>query len=120
MASTPAWRSAVRVRPASFIFHRQGLTCSPLKPFRVSSLNGEFVSPEYLINIEPQDEDPILMAMRQEGQQDGHKQPPRPEPQPEPELRRSARIKAKKQDAVPPKVKTPAKSTSRKRAVRKK
>ena len=68
------------------------------------------------------------MALHEEGSQEEHEQPPqpepqfepRPEPQPEPQLRRSARIKAKKQDAVPPKVKTLAKSTSRKRAVRKK
>ena len=65
------------------------------------------------------------MALHEEGRQEEHEQTqpepePRPEPETEPQLRRSARIKAKKQDVVPPKVKTPAKSTSRKRAVRKK
>ena len=104
---------------------------------RVSSLDGESVSPEIPINNEPQDEDPILMASHQEGPQDEHEQPPphpephpehehepqpQPEPQSEPQPRRSARIKAKNklQGAVPPNVKTPAKSTSRKRAARKK
>ncbi len=79
------------------------------------------VSPETPIELEPQDEDSILTAWHQDGGQDGneeheHEQPP---PQPQPQPRRSARIKAM-QDAVPPKVKTPAKSTGRKRAVRKK
>ena len=100
---------------------------------RVSSLDGESVSPEIPINNEPQDEDPIVMASHQEGPQDGHEQTPlhpehehepqpHPEPQSEPQPRRSGRIKAKNklQDAVPPKVKTSAKSTSRKRAARKK
>ena len=100
---------------------------------RVSSLDGESVSPETAIDIEPQDEDSILMASHQEGPQEEHEQPPphpehhpepqpQPEPQSQPQPRRSARIQAKNkpQDAVPPKVKTPAKSTSRKRAVRKK
>ena len=93
---------------------------------RVSSLGGESVSPEPQINNESQDEDSILMPLDEEGRQEEHEQPPqpepRPEPQPQPEPRRSARIKAKNksQDAVPPKVKTFAKSTSRKRAVRKK
>jgi len=80
-------------------------------------------SPEVPIKIEPQDEDSILIAWHQEGIQDENEQPeheqPPPQPQPQPEPRRSARIKAM-QDAVPPKVKTPAKSTGRKRAVRKK
>ena len=92
---------------------------------RVSSLA---VSPEIRFNFEPQDDDSILMALHEEGSQEEHEQPPqlepqfepRSDPQPEPQLRRSARIKAKKQDAIPPKVKAPAKSTSRKRAVRKK
>ena len=76
----------------------------------------EFVSPVASIKIEPQDEGSILMDLHQEGE---HDQPPA-HPQPEP--RRSARIKAmnKRQDAVPPKVKTSAKSTGRKRAARKK
>ena len=96
---------------------------------RASSLDGESVSPGTLIKPEPQDEDSIPMALDEEGRQDEHEQPPlqpelqpEPEPQPQPQPRRSARIKAKSklQDAVPPKVKTPAKSTSRKRAVRKK
>ena len=92
---------------------------------RVSSLGGESVSPEPQINNESQDEDSILMPLDEEGRQEEHEQPPqpepqsepRPEPQPEPQLRRSARIKAKKQE---PKVTTPSRSTSRKRAVRKK
>ena len=98
---------------------------------RVSSLA---VSPEIPLNdqpqdIEPQDEDSVMMALHEEGTQEEHEQPlPHPEPhlepqpEPQPQLRRSARIKAKvkPQDAVPPKVKTPAKSTSRKRAVRRK
>ena len=82
-------------------------------------------------DIEPQDEGSILMALHEEATQEEHEQPPlhpephpepQPETQPQPQLRRSARIKArnKPQDAIPPKVKTPAKSTSRKRAVRKK
>ena len=79
--------------------------------------------PESPIKIEPQDEDTILIIWNQEGRQDGngepeHEQRPAQRP-PQPEPRRSARIKAIK-DAVPPKVKAPAKSTSRKRAVRKK
>ena len=84
-------------------------------------------SPEVAIKTEPQDEDSILIAWHQEGIQDENEQPeheqpppqPQPQPQPQPEPRRSARIKAMK-DAVPPKVKTPAISTGRKRAVRKK
>ena len=95
---------------------------------RVSSLDGESVPPAPLIKFEPQDEDSILMALHEEGRQDEHERPPQPElqpepePEPQPEPRRSARIKAKNklQDAIPLKVKTPAKSTSRKRAVRKK
>ena len=95
---------------------------------------GGSVSPGAPMDAEPQDEDSIPMALHQEGH---HEQPPpHPEPHPEPEpephpepqlqpqpqLRRSARIKAKNkpQDAVLPKVKTLAKSTSRKRAIRKK
>ena len=80
-------------------------------------MHGESVSPGTLNNNEPQDEDSIPMTVHEEGRQEEHEQP---QPEPEPQLRRSARIKAKKQDAVPPKVKAPAKSTSRKRAVRKK
>ena len=82
----------------------------------------EPVSPEKAMELEPQAEDSILIAWHQGGQ-DGdeepeHEQPPaQPEPRPEP--RRSARIKAMKA-AAPPKVKTPAKSTGRKRAIRKK
>ena len=98
---------------------------------RLSSPDAEPVSPVNLINTEPQDEDTIPMALDEEGRQDEHEQPPpqselqpklEPEPQPQPQPRRSARIKAKSklQGTVPPKVKTPAKSTSRKRAVRKK
>ena len=92
---------------------------------RVSSLGGESVSPGTPINAEPQDEDSIMMAAHEEARQEEHEKPqpePQSEPQPDPQPRRSARIKAKNksQDAVPPKVKTPAKSTSRKRAVRKK
>jgi len=81
------------------------------------------VSPDTPIIVEPHDEDSILIAGHQEGRQDGNEEleykqrSVQPEPQPEP--RRSARIKAM-MDAVPPKVKTPAKSTGRKRAVRKK
>ena len=80
-------------------------------------------SPASPIKIEPQDEDTILIASHQEGRQDGNEEPEheqRPaQPPPQPEPRRSARIKAMK-DATPPKVKTPARSTGRKRAVRKK
>src|SRR5258706_10254877 len=78
-------------------------------------------SPGTLSKIGSQDEDSILIASHQEGRQDEHEQPPA-QPQPQPQPRRSARIKAmnKRQDAIPPKVKTPAKSTGRKRAVRKK
>ena len=84
------------------------------------------VPPEISINIEPQDTEPqdegsIPMALYEEGRQEEHEQPPphpEPQPEPQPQLRRSVRIKAKK-DAVPPNAKTPAKSTSRKRAVRK-
>ena len=81
------------------------------------------ISPETVMEVEPQDEGSILIASHQKGRQDeneqpGHEQrPAQPEPHPEP--RRSARIKAMKASA-PPKVKTPAKSTGRKRAVRKK
>ena len=79
------------------------------------------------LQIEPQDEDSIMIAPHQEGRLDGdeeleHKQHlahMQPQPQPQPQPRRSARIKGMK-DAAPPKVKTPAKSTGRKRAVRKK
>ena len=87
---------------------------------RVSSLAGESVPSGSPINNEPQDEDSILMALHQEGQQNEHEQPPEPEPRPQPQPRRSARIKAKNkaQEAVPPEVKPPTKSTSRKRAVR--
>ena len=82
----------------------------------------EPASPEIAMKLEPQAEDSILIAGHQGGQdgdeQPEHEQPPaQPEPRPEP--RRSARIKAMKA-AAPPKVKTPAKSTGRKRAVRKK
>ena len=126
MESTPAWRSSIQVRPAPFIAHRQRANTFTTRTFylesRVSSLT---VSPEPQINIEPQDDDSILMALHEEGSREEHERPPQPEPQsepraspqPEPKLRRSARIKAKKQE---PKVKTPGKSTSRKRAVRKK
>ena len=78
----------------------------------------EPVFPEILIKVEPQDEDPVLEGRQDVNGQHEHEQtPPQPESQPEP--RRSARIKAMK-DAAPPKVKTPAKSTGRKRAIRKK
>ena len=86
----------------------------------------EPVSPEIPTIIQPQDEDSIPITWHQEGKRDGNEEheheqrPPQPESQPEP--RRSERIKAinKRQDALPPKVKTSAKSTGRKRAVRKK
>ena len=83
----------------------------------------EPVSPEKAMELEPQAEDSILIAWHQEGRQGGdggpeHEQrPAQPEPHPEP--RRSARIKAMKA-AAPPKVKTPAKSTGRKRVARRK
>ena len=83
----------------------------------------EPVSPETPTKLEPQDVDSILIAWHQEGRQDENggpeheRSPAQPRPQPEP--RRSARIKAMKA-AAPPKAKTPAKSTGRKRAVRKK
>ena len=72
--------------------------------------------------LEPQDEDSILIAWHREGRQDGneeseHEEHPAQPAQPEP--RRSARIKAMKDGALP-KVKIPAKLTGRKRAVRKK
>ena len=80
----------------------------------------EPVSPENAMKLEPQS---ILIAWHQEGRQDGDEEPEheqRPaQPEPHPEPRRSARIKAMK-DAAPLKVKIPAKSTGRKRAVRKK
>ena len=127
MESTRAWRSSIQARPAPFIVHRQRANAFTTRTFylesRVSSLT---VSPEISFTVEPQDEDSVMMALHEEGTQEEHEQPPqlkpqpepRPEPQPEPQLRRSARIKAKK--AVPPKVKTLTKPTSRKRAVRKK
>ena len=84
----------------------------------------EPVSPVPSIKFEPQDEDSILMDLHQEGEQDQHEHYEQEQPPAHPQLepRRSARIKAmnKRQDAVPPKVKTPAKSTGRKRAARKK
>ena len=105
------------------------MTCIFYLESRVSRLDGESISPATLINNEPQDEGSILMALHEEGRRDEHDQPPphpephpEPDPVPEPQLRRSARIKAKNkpQDAVPVKVKTSTKSTSRKRAIRKK
>jgi len=72
----------------------------------------------------PQDEDSILIDLHQEAEQDQleHHELEQPPVHPQPEPRRSARIKAMntRQGAVPAKVKTPAKSTGRKRAVRKK
>ena len=86
----------------------------------------EPVFPESPLILERQDEDYLLIARRQEGRQDENEEPEHdqgpPQPEPQPELRRSLRIKAIKaiKDAAPPKVKAPAKSTGRKRAVRKK
>ena len=75
------------------------------------------------IQIEPQVEDSIMIASHQEGRLDGDEEPEHEQHlaqlQPQPQPRRSERIKAMK-DAPPPKVKTLAKSTGRKRAVRKK
>ena len=81
------------------------------------------VSPEIPIKLQPQDEDSNPIARHQEGKRDRNEEPEHeqgpPQPEHQPALRRSKRIKAMK-DAAPPKVKAPAKSTGRKRAVRKK
>ena len=90
---------------------------------RAPQVDIEPVSPEAPIKLEPQDVDSILIAWHQDGRQDEnegpiHKRRPA-QTQPHPEPRRSARIKAMK-DTAPPKVKTPARSTGRKRVARKK
>jgi hypothetical protein len=92
-------------------------TRSPYLERSVSDLDRDIIRLGTPIKVEPPDEDVTLAFLRQEEREDEHEQPPT-----QPEPRRSARIKAmnKPQDAVPPKVKTPTKSTSRKRAVRKK
>ena len=56
------------------------------------------------IELEPQDEDSILIAWHQEGRQDGNEEPEheeRPAQPAQPEPRRSARIKAMKDGALP-------------------
>jgi len=100
-------------------------TRSPSLERSVSDQDRESIRFGTPVKVEPQDEDLLLTSLPQEEEESRRGQSPSPPPalplaQPEP--RRSARIQARsnRQEAVPPKVKAPAKSTSRKRAVRKK